>query len=83
MRSGRTAVHLDSLLHGTGVNAIRKDKEVPGEPSIPLEVIKTLRQFDSRCACRPEFVWTTGVEPTTGPLGPEWANSSRVAIVER
>src|SRR5205085_11511726 len=60
-----------------------KDYEALGEPSVPLEAIKTFRQLDSRCPGHPEYRWTSGVETTTGPLGQGIANSVGMAIAGR
>ena len=37
---------------------------------MPFDDIKHFRQLDSRCPGHPEYRWTSGVETTTGPLGP-------------
>ncbi len=51
------------------VQAVNKDYETLGDPSVPLDAIKSFRQLDSRCPGHPEYRWTSGVETTTGPLG--------------
>src|ERR1700751_998640 len=65
---GHASMLLYSLLHLTGVRAVSKDYEILGEPSVPLDSIKSFRQLDSRCPGHPEYRWTSGVETTTGDL---------------
>jgi transketolase len=74
---------LYSLLHLTGVKAVREGYEVLGKPSVPLEAIRTFRQRRSRCPGHPEYRWTSGVETTTGPLGQGLANSVGMAAAGR
>ena len=38
-----------ALLHLSGVRAVSKEYERLGEPSVPLEAIKSFRQWHSRC----------------------------------
>src|SRR5947209_4931732 len=83
LSAGHASRLLYSLLHLTGVKAVSKDYEALGEPSVPLEAIKTFRQLDSRCPGHPEYRWTSGVETTTGPLGQGLANSVGMAIAGR
>jgi transketolase len=80
---GHASMLLYSLLHLTGVKAVNPDYETLGEPSVPLDAIKTFRQLDSTCAGHPEYRWTTGVESTTGPLGQGVATSVGMAIAQR
>src|SRR3546814_17782624 len=74
---------LYAMLHLTGVKAVDADYERLGEPSVALEDIKRFRQLDSKCPGHPEYNLTSGVEATTGPLGPGAANSVGMAIAER
>ena len=71
---------LYSLLHLTEVRAVSKDYEILGEPSVPLDSIKSFRQLDSRCPGHLEYRWTSGVETTTGPLGQGVATSVGIAM---
>ncbi|MFO1207754.1 MAG: transketolase [Amaricoccus sp.] len=80
---GHASMLLYAMLHLTGVKAVNPDYETLGEPSVPLEAIKTFRQLDSPCAGHPEYRWTTGVETTTGPLGQGVATSVGMAIAQR
>ena len=59
LSAGHASMLLYSLLHLTGVKAVSKDYEPLGEPSVPLEAIKTFRQLDSRCPGHPEYRWTS------------------------
>ena len=77
---GHASMLLYSLLHLTEVRAVSKDYETLGEPSVPLEAIRSFRQLDSRCPGHPEYRWTSGVEATTGPLGQGVATSVGIAI---
>jgi transketolase len=83
LSAGHASMLLYSLLHLTGVRAVSKDYEALGEPSVPLEAIKTFRQWHSRCPGHPEYRWTSGVETTTGPLGQGLANSVGMAAAGR
>jgi transketolase len=83
LSAGHASMLLYSLLHLTGVKAVSKDYETLGEPSVPLDAIKTFRQLDSRCPGHPEYRWTSGVETTTGPLGQGLANSVGMALAGR
>ena len=77
---GHASMLLYALLHLTEVRAVSKDYEILGQPSVPLDALKTFRQLDSRCPGHPEYRWTTGVETTTGPLGQGVATSVGMAI---
>src|SRR3989442_2334061 len=80
---GHASMLLYSLSHVTGVKAVSKDYETLGEPSVPLEAIKRLRQLGSRCPGHPEYRWTSGIETTTGPLWQGVTNSVGMAIAGR
>jgi transketolase len=80
---GHASMLLYSLLHLTGVKAVSKDYETLGEPSVPLDALKSFRQLDSRCPGHPEYRWTSGVETTTGPLGQGVATSVGMAIARQ
>src|SRR6478609_4174074 len=80
---GHASMLLYSLLHLTGVKSVSKGYETLGEPSVPLEAIKSFRQLGSKCAGHPEYRWTSGVETTTGPLGQGIANSVGMAIASQ
>lgn len=83
LSAGHASMLLYSMLHLTGVKAVSKDYETLGEPSVPLDAIKSFRQLGSRCPGHPEYRWTSGVETTTGPLGQGLANSVGMAIAGR
>jgi transketolase len=83
LSNGHASMLLYSLLHLTGVKAVDKDYETPGNPSVTLDDIKHFRQLDSKCPGHPEYRWTSGVETTTGPLGQGVATSVGMAIASR
>jgi transketolase len=83
LSAGHASMLLYALLHLAGVRAVSKDYERLGEPSVPLEAIKSFRQLHSRCPGHPEYRWTSGVETTTGPLGQGLANSVGMALAGR
>jgi transketolase len=77
---GHASMLLYSMLHLTGIKAVDKDYETPGNPSVTLDDIKKFRQLHSKCPGHPEYRWTSGVETTTGPLGQGVATSVGMAI---
>jgi len=83
LSNGHASMLLYSMLHLTGVKAVSKDYELLGEPSVPMDSIKTFRQLHSRCPGHPEYRWTSGVETTTGPLGQGVGNSVGMAMGAR
>ena len=80
---GHASMLLYSMLHLTGVKAVNAEYEMPGNPSVTLDDIKSFRQLDSRCPGHPEYRWTSGIETTTGPLGQGIATSVGMAIASK
>jgi transketolase N-terminal domain/subunit len=80
---GHASMLIYSLLHLTEVRAVSKDYEILGEPSVPLDSIKSFRQLNSRRPGHPEYRWTSGVETTTGPLGQGVAISVGIAMARQ
>src|SRR5262245_41601695 len=74
---------LYALLHLTGVKAVNPQYERLGQPAVTLDDIKSFRQLGSKCPGHPEYLWTSGVEATTGPLGQGVAISVGMAIAGR
>jgi transketolase len=83
LSAGHASMLLYSLLHLTGVKAVDRDYETPGDPSVTLDDIRKFRQLDSKCPGHPEYRWTSGVETTTGPLGQGVATSVGMAIASQ
>jgi len=70
LSAGHGSMLLYSLLHLTGYN-------------MPIEELKSFRQWGSHTPGHPEYDLSRGIETTTGPLGQGFANGVGMAITER
>jgi transketolase len=70
LSAGHGSMLLYSILHLTGYD------------SVPMEELKSFRQWESRTPGHPENFMTEGVEVTTGPLGQGIANAVGLAASE-
>src|SRR6201982_2187779 len=80
LSNGHASMLLWSVLHLTGTQAVDAAYETLGKPSVSLDDIRRFRQLDSHAPGHPEYHWVSGVEATTGPLGPGVATSVGRAI---
>ena len=81
---GHASMLLYGLLHLAGVKEVDSESgRTNGKLAVPLDDIKSFRQFGAKCPGHPEFGETTGVEMTTGPLGQGVASSVGMAIASK
>jgi transketolase len=80
---GHASMLLYALLHLSGVREVDTEGNDTRRPAVSLEDIRQFRQLDSRTPGHPEYLITTGVEVTTGPLGQGCANAVGMAIAAR
>lgn len=80
---GHSSALLYAALHLSDVKQMDADGRPTGEPAVPLDHLRNFRQLGSRCPGHPEYVETSGVETTTGPLGQGIANSVGMAAASR
>lgn len=83
LSTGHASMLLYSMLHLCGVKAVNPEYETVGTLSVTRDDIKRFRQLDSKCPGHPEYLWTSGVETTTGPLGQGVATSVGMAMAQR
>jgi len=83
LSNGHASMLLYSTLFLAGVREVDKDGKVGTGPAVSLDDIKSFRQLGSKTPGHPEYVLTSGVEATTGPLGQGAANSVGMAIASR
>jgi transketolase len=83
LSNGHASMLLYSTLFLAGVREVDKDGKIGPGPAVSLDDIKSFRQLGSRTPGHPEYVLTSGVEATTGPLGQGAGNSVGMAIASR
>ncbi|MGA8890481.1 MAG: transketolase [Anaeromyxobacteraceae bacterium] len=83
LSNGHASMLLWALLHLSGTRAVKVGHERVGEPAVSLEDIRRFRQWGSQAPGHPEYLRTSGVEATTGPLGQGIATSVGMAMARR
>src|SRR4026207_1367602 len=79
LSNGHASMLLWSVLFRTGARAVKSEYERLGQPAVSLDDIKHFRQLGSKAPGHPEYHLVSGVEATTGPLGPGGATSRGLA----
>lgn len=80
---GHASMLIYSMIHLAGIEQLDHDGKKTGAPALSLEDLKNFRQEGSLTPGHPEYLHTTGVETTTGPLGQGCGNSVGMAMAER
>src|ERR1700716_4120430 len=80
LSNGHASMLLYAMLHLAEVREVDENNQVLNELAVPMEEIKRFRQLGSRTPGHPESHITSGIETTTGPLGPGVGNSVGMAI---
>src|SRR5438046_6360414 len=83
LSNGHASMLLWSILHLTGVQALKGDYGHLGQPSVTLDDIRRFRQLDSKAPGHASYHWVSGVETSTGPLGQGVATSVDMAIAQK
>jgi transketolase len=80
---GHASMLLYSLIHLSGIQQVKEDGTVSGEPALTVDDLRQFRQWASKTPGHPEYGHASGVETTTGPLGQGCGNSVGMAIAGR
>src|SRR5271156_329637 len=83
LSNGHASMLVWSVLHLTGTQAVNAEYERLGKPSVTREDSRRCRQIGSTAPGHPEYHWTSGVEPTTGPLSQGISTSVGMAIARK
>ena len=80
LSAGHASMLLYSMLYLSEVRALDASLKPTNDAAVSLDDIKHFRQIGSKTPGHPEYMWTTGVETTTGPLGQGVGNSVGMAM---
>lgn len=82
LSGGHACSLLYAMIHLSGIKEVTRQGKVENKPALTLEDLSQFRQLNSKTPGHPEYLHTTGIETTTGPLAQGIATSVGMAIAQ-